>query len=54
VNRGGPEQQSMESRIIDGVRFVFQLAGTWKPPNELVVYLPQFFGGDAQVIDRST
>jgi alkyl sulfatase BDS1-like metallo-beta-lactamase superfamily hydrolase len=54
VNRGGAVRQSMESCIIDAVRFVFQLAVNVEAPCELVVYLPQFFRGDAQVIDRST
>ena len=35
-------RQSTENRVIDGVRFVFQLAVNVESPCELIVYLPQF------------
>jgi alkyl sulfatase BDS1-like metallo-beta-lactamase superfamily hydrolase len=35
-------RQSTESRVIDGVRVVFQLAVNVESPSELIVFLPQF------------
>jgi len=34
-------RQSMESRTIDGVKFVFQLAPDSEAPSEMLIYLPQ-------------
>src|SRR5258706_1705201 len=47
-------RQSMESRVIDGVRIVFQLAVNVESPSELIVYLPQFHVIDAAELATHT
>ena len=47
-------RQSTESRTIDGVRFVFQLAVNVEAPVELIVYLPEFHVLDVAELETHT